>query len=86
MYLSVIIPVYNEEKTIEELINTVFKVPLNKEVIVINDGSSDQTKDIIDNIEQEYKSNPNLYPYLETLRIINKMNKIILYICNFFFY
>ena len=75
MLLTIIIPVYNEEKTIEELINTVFKVALNKEVILINDGSSNQTKDIIDNIEQEYKSNPNLYPYLENLRIINKINK-----------
>src|SRR3989344_7261778 len=43
--LSVIIPVYNEEKTVVKLIKAVLAVrlPLSKELIVVNDGSSDST-------------------------------------------
>lgn len=41
--LSIIIPVYNEEKTIAEIIDRVLKVPLSKEIIVVDDGSTDDT-------------------------------------------
>lgn len=41
--LSVIIPVYNEEKTIEAIINKVNNLPIEKEIIVINDCSKDNT-------------------------------------------
>jgi len=47
MKLSIIIPVYNEEKTILEIIKRVKKVNIKgvlKEIIVVNDGSTDQTK------------------------------------------
>ena len=48
--LSVIIPVYNEEKTIETIINKVLDVKLyNMEIIVIDDYSTDRTRDIIEN-------------------------------------
>jgi len=43
MKLSVIMPVYNEEKTISEVIRRVRDVPLEKEIIVVDDGSSDGT-------------------------------------------
>jgi dolichol-phosphate mannosyltransferase len=45
MRLSVIVPAYNEEKTIEELLKRVFRVKLGMEleVIVIDDGSTDKT-------------------------------------------
>jgi dolichol-phosphate mannosyltransferase len=44
MKLSIIIPVYNEEKTIQELVNKVIAVNIpnvTKEIIVVDDGSSD---------------------------------------------
>ncbi len=41
--LSVIIPVYNERSTIRELLRRVCEVPIDKEVIVVNDGSTDGT-------------------------------------------
>lgn len=41
--LSVIIPVYNEKKTLPELLARVLRVPVTKEVIVVDDGSSDGT-------------------------------------------
>ena len=50
MKISIIIPIYNEEKTIlkvlQELSNIKFK-NFTKEVIVINDGSTDKTKEIL---------------------------------------
>ena len=51
MKLSVIIPVYNEEKTIKEIIDKVKKVDLNKEIIIVDDGSTDHTKEILRKIE-----------------------------------
>ncbi len=51
MKLSIIIPVYNEEKTVEEILKRVLavKLPLKieKEIIVVDDGSSDNTPVII---------------------------------------
>lgn len=51
MKLSIIIPVYNEEKTIDELLNKVINVNLidnwKKEIIVVDDGSTDNTREIL---------------------------------------
>lgn len=53
MKLSIIIPVYNEAVTVKEVIDMVLKadVPLEKELIVVDDGSGDGTKDILKNIQ-----------------------------------
>jgi glycosyltransferase involved in cell wall biosynthesis len=51
MKLSIIIPVYNEEQTIHEVIERVWAVDLGsieREVIIANDGSSDGTRRAID--------------------------------------
>ena len=50
MYLSVIIPAYNEEKNIEKTVRSIFgylkeKIP-EHEIIVVTDGSTDRTADI----------------------------------------
>lgn len=48
--LSIIIPVYNEEATVEELLRRVFSFHLNgwkKQVIIIDDGSTDKTRNIL---------------------------------------
>ncbi|MBI2095252.1 MAG: glycosyltransferase family 2 protein [Candidatus Omnitrophica bacterium] len=45
--LSVIIPVYNEAGNIEELIRRVMEVPLEKEVVLVDDASNDGTGEII---------------------------------------
>ena len=47
MKLSVIIPVYNEEGTILQIIPKVKEAPFDKEVIVVNDGSGDKTGDLL---------------------------------------
>lgn len=55
--LSIIIPVYNEEKFIAELYSRVLQVELHtgisKEVIIIDDGSDDGTKNIIKGFDDE---------------------------------
>ena len=51
MKLSVIIPVYNEEQTIDQVIDRVWAVDLGaigKEVIIADDGSTDATAQIVD--------------------------------------
>lgn len=45
--LSVIIPVYNEEATIREIVNRVCALPLDIEIIVVDDGSTDGTPGIL---------------------------------------
>ena len=46
--LSIIIPVFNEANTLEKIIDKIHKVNIhNKEIILIDDGSTDNTKEII---------------------------------------
>jgi glycosyltransferase involved in cell wall biosynthesis len=45
--LSVVMPVYNERATIEEIIPRVLAVPLTIELIVVDDGSTDGTRDLL---------------------------------------
>ena len=47
IYLTIIIPVYNEIKTIEKLLNRVFKINIKKQIIVIDDASIDGTSKIL---------------------------------------
>lgn len=50
MKLSVIIPVYNEAKTIQEIIRRVQATGLADEILAIDDGSTDGSRDILANI------------------------------------
>lgn len=47
MKLTIIIPVYNEESTIGEILQRVLNVHLEKEVIVVDDGSTDGTGQVL---------------------------------------
>ncbi len=51
--LSVIIPCYNEQDTIREIIEQVRKVPLRTELVVINDGSTDASGKILAGMDAE---------------------------------
>lgn len=61
--LSILIPAYNVENYIEECINSVLDLNINYEIIIINDGSTDNTKKIL----KQYKT----YNYI---KIINQDN------------
>jgi glycosyltransferase involved in cell wall biosynthesis len=45
--LSVVMPVYNEQHTILEIIERVRRVEVNKEIVLVDDGSRDGTRDIL---------------------------------------
>ncbi|MDJ0795631.1 MAG: glycosyltransferase [Calothrix sp. MO_167.B12] len=76
--ISVIIPVYNGEKTIKETIESVLKQSFsNIEVIIINDGSTDSTLKIInsiDDIRLQVFSYPNAGSGASRNRGIEKAN------------
>lgn len=59
MKLSILIPVFNEEKTVQEVIERVYgaTIPhMEKEIIIVDDGSVDKTADIIKKIIQKKKN------------------------------
>jgi glycosyltransferase involved in cell wall biosynthesis len=53
--LSIIVPVYNEENLVLLSLPPIFNLPINKEVLVIDDGSSDHTLKILEDLKKEYK-------------------------------
>lgn len=70
MLLSVIIPAYNEEKTIREIVEKVKSVPPRKEIIIVDDGSRDSTPRILD----ELKAGEQLSEYFSGFTIVHKSN------------
>jgi glycosyltransferase involved in cell wall biosynthesis len=52
MKLSIVIPVFNERAFIEEVLMRVQAVPLVKEIIVVDDGSTDGTRELLANWEE----------------------------------
>jgi len=68
--LSIIIPVYNEEQTIREVVDRVRAVdigPIEKEIIIANDGSSDGTRLSIDS--SAWISDPRISVYDNPINI-----------------
>jgi len=60
--LSVVMPVYNERETIDEIIRRVLAVPIRVELIVVDDGSRDGTRDILPGLAEELKFKLILQP------------------------
>jgi len=59
LFLSVVVPSYNEEKTIYEIIRRISSVKFNftHEIIIVDDGSQDKTEEIVKNrILKEFKN------------------------------
>lgn len=52
--ISVIIPCYNEVKTIEDVVRRVIAVNEASEILIIDDGSTDGTRDVLPVIEEKY--------------------------------
>lgn len=57
MKLSILIPVYNEEETIGEIFDRIKKTDINKEIIIVDDGSIDNTKRILKKLEEQCDRN-----------------------------
>jgi glycosyltransferase involved in cell wall biosynthesis len=54
MKVSVIIPVYNERATLRDVIARILSVQLDMELICVDDGSSDGSRDILADLQQEH--------------------------------
>ncbi|MDH5607237.1 MAG: glycosyltransferase family 2 protein [Anaerolineae bacterium] len=52
MKLSIIMPVYNEANTIEEIVRRVQAVNLAYEIVIVDDGSTDGTRELLKKIEK----------------------------------
>ncbi len=50
--LSVVIPIYNEEKTLRKILARVTAIPVPKEIILVDDCSSDGTREILRSLER----------------------------------
>lgn len=59
----VIIPAFNEEKNIESVIHSISEVSLDLDILVIDDGSTDQTAAIVDKLGMKLISLPNNLGY-----------------------
>jgi len=62
MKLSVVIPVYNEKNTIEQLVNLVRSVDgVDLEIVIVDDASSDGSVEILKNLEKKYPDMKVIY-------------------------
>jgi glycosyltransferase involved in cell wall biosynthesis len=57
--LSVLIPVYNEERTLEEVVRRVRSIELGKEIIMVDDGSKDRSREILTQLQQQSERAPD---------------------------
>jgi glycosyltransferase involved in cell wall biosynthesis len=51
--LSILVPVYNEERTLEEVVRRVSTIATPKEIILVDDGSTDRSREILTRLQTE---------------------------------
>ncbi|HEX9880320.1 MAG TPA: glycosyltransferase family 2 protein [Candidatus Binatia bacterium] len=73
MKLSILMPVYNEVATLDEAVRRVRAVDVPKEIILIDDGSRDGSREILVRLEAEAKENPD--PNNEIKIVLNAINQ-----------
>jgi len=61
MKLSIVIPVYNEKDTLEEIFRLVQLTPYDKEIIAVDDASTDGSREILARLAQEYENVKTFY-------------------------
>jgi dolichol-phosphate mannosyltransferase len=61
MRVSVVVPVYNEEETVAQVLESLAKVPLDLEVVVVDDASTDRTWEILQALRQKEPFNTYRY-------------------------
>ena len=62
MKLSIVIPCYNEKDTLEDIVSLILKsVNYEKEILLVDDCSTDGTKEIVENLVHKYPDVINAY-------------------------
>ena len=61
MKLSIVIPIYNEKATLEEIFRLVQSTPYDKEIIAVDDASTDGSREILDRLAQQYDNVKTFY-------------------------
>ena len=54
MKLSVVMPVYNERATLREVVGRVLAVPVDLELLCVDDGSKDGSRELLDELQKQY--------------------------------
>ena len=54
MKLSIVMPCYNEQSTLREIVAQVLRQPYDIELIIVDDGSTDATRDILVELQGQY--------------------------------
>lgn len=67
-------PVYNEMATIEEILLRVQAVDLNKEIVIVDDGSKDGTREFLENLAQSAQSAPGTLALPQTKSVLATHN------------
>ena len=59
--ISIVVPVYNVERYLEQCLNSIYKLNLiDKEIILVNDGSTDNSLKILENYKEKYPENTKI--------------------------
>jgi glycosyltransferase involved in cell wall biosynthesis len=53
MFVSVVVPVYNERKTIQEIVRRIKAMDIAKEIVIVDDGSTDGTREILREFDKD---------------------------------
>jgi glycosyltransferase involved in cell wall biosynthesis len=70
LMLSVVVPVYNEKATIREILHRIQRVPIRKEIIVVDDFSADGTREILRDVEREASGSDSTMENLNSIHVI----------------
>ena len=55
MQLSIVVPIYNVEQYLRECLDSLYKIDgIDYEVILVNDGSKDRSREIMEEFKQSY--------------------------------
>ncbi|MFN0117495.1 MAG: glycosyltransferase family 2 protein [Elusimicrobiota bacterium] len=72
-FISVIVPVYNEVQNLEKILKLIISEPTPKEIILINDASTDGTTELLKQIELKFQSTHHQNTQLKV--IYHQVNK-----------
>jgi glycosyltransferase involved in cell wall biosynthesis len=73
-WVSVVIPVYNERATIEEILFRVQAVEVDKEIVIVDDASTDGTRALLEQVAQSVQQNKTPFVFSETGRQLRTDN------------